>query len=76
MMTMLSGFPLVEFPEESLYLTQEQGYGYYPAYLGQKLKGGCYEIIRKLEHGHNYSTWLVSYPKCRFIPFKSHFQSA
>jgi hypothetical protein len=72
---MLFGSPLVECPEESLYLTREQGYGYFPGSPGQKLKDGSYEILRKLGRGRYSSTWLVSYLECIFSPFPLYLQS-
>jgi hypothetical protein len=58
---LLFGSPQVECPEESLYLTQAKGYGYYPGAPGEKLKDGYYEIVPKLGRGSYSFTWLVSY---------------
>lgn len=53
--------------EEPHMLTPEQGHGYYPLTLGQQLKDGQLEIVRKLGWAGYSSVWLArtlknSYP--------------
>ena len=53
-----------EFPEEPLNLPASEGFGYYPAYPGLKVKRGRYKVIRKLGYGPRSSVWLVEDLKC------------
>ena len=53
-----------QFPEEPLNLPASEGFGYYPACPGLKLKEGRYEVIRKLGYGPRSSVWLVEDLKC------------
>jgi len=48
------------FPEEPLNLTEEQGFGFFPARLGILLDSSRYEVQRKLGRGRYSTTWLVS----------------
>ena len=45
--------------EEPHMLTPEQGFGYYPLTLGQQLKEGKLEIVRKLGWASYSSVWLA-----------------
>lgn len=45
--------------EEPHMLTPEQGHGYYPLTLGQQLKDGQLEIVRKLGWAGYSSVWLA-----------------
>ena len=45
--------------EEPHMLSPEQGYGFFPLTLGQTLRGGKLEIVRKLGWGLNSSVWLA-----------------
>ena len=54
--------------EEPLQLSQQDGFGYYPARLGDLLNDGRYEIIGKLGWGQHSSTWLVADVKYARIP--------
>ena len=47
------------FPEEPLDISAEQGYGYFPAYVGLSLKEDNYKITRKLGFGPRSSVWLI-----------------
>ncbi|KAH9849010.1 kinase-like domain-containing protein [Lenzites betulinus] len=52
--------PLVSaFPEEDLSLGGHGNPGYFPAWLGQRLGGGRYGIVRKLGWGQYSSVWLA-----------------
>ena len=53
-----------QFPEEPLNLPASEGFGYYPAYPGLKVKDGRYEVIRKLGYGPRSSVWLALDLKC------------
>ena len=50
---------MFKFPEEPLNLPASEGFGYYPAYPGLKVKEDRYEVIRKLDYGPRSSVWLV-----------------
>jgi len=47
-------------PEEPLAMSEEQGFGYFPARIGMLLNNSRYEVLRKLGWGPHSSTWLVS----------------
>lgn len=48
------------FSEEPLFLSGEQGFGFFPARPGLLLNDGRYEVLRKLGRGQLSSTWLAS----------------
>lgn len=53
------------FHEEPYALSPLEGpYGYFPMRLGQKLRQGKYEIVRKLGYGTNSSVWLAKETMC------------
>jgi len=52
--------------EEPHFLKPDQGFGFNPLKLGERLQsgktlGGTYEIVRKLGFGANSSVWLVKF---------------
>lgn len=60
----------VEFvcDEEPHVLRPEQGFGFNPLMLGDRLKGSeplnrTYEVVRKLGYGGSGSMWLVRFSK-------------
>ena len=61
-----------QFPEEPLNLPTSEGFGYYPAYPGLKLKEGRYEVIRKLGYGPRSSVWLVEDLRCVYCETLHH----
>ena len=48
------------FPEEPLNLSEDDGFGFFPACIGMLLNDSRYQVLRKLGRGRNSTIWLVS----------------
>lgn len=45
--------------EEPLEIPAHEGYGYYPARIGECLSDGRYDVVRKLGWGRDANVWLA-----------------